>query len=423
MTTNKKQITGDLIVNGAGFAASAIMGLLLTIVVVAGWGSEGLGVFSQGFAVHIILCQLGVLGQQNAIVNFVALARGRAADAKSSIFISTLIGLFAASLFGISIFIASALIASVLNSEQLGLTLKFTAFSVFFGALTKLAMAALIGQGRMKPLALAQGIRPSIILIMTIAFWLKGAGVEYVMLGVAISEFLVFLLVSHLAMRGLWRVGVSRLRVQSFVTHAKFGLKSMPSGVLAELNTKIDVLILGVFASNSVVGVYAFASMLAEGFFLLGVVCRMVFSPQLVRMLQCDSKDEFKAFFLFWRMRIYCVAVVILVVSSSAYPIPILLLGLDPLMMDGWLVYAVLATGVCLSAGYIPFMSSLMLAGRPGCHSLYFLGIILINVIGNFLLAPIYGALGTAMATSFAYFSGVVLLVFLMKRILKVSLV
>jgi O-antigen/teichoic acid export membrane protein len=63
-----------------------------------------------------------------------------------------------------------------------------------------------------------------------------------------------------------------------------------------------------------------------------------------------------------------------------------------------------------------------MLGGKPGLHSLYFLFILAVNAVGNIILTPILGALGTAIATGLSYAVAALLLIYLAWRQLNVRL-
>jgi O-antigen/teichoic acid export membrane protein len=51
--------------------------------------------------------------------------------------------------------------------------------------------------------------------------------------------------------------------------HVWFGIRGVFSGFIADLNTRVDVLMLGCFTSDGIVGIYSMAAMLAEGFYQL----------------------------------------------------------------------------------------------------------------------------------------------------------
>ena len=67
--------------------------------------------------------------------------------------------------------------------------------------------------------------------------------------------------------------------------HLVYGTKSAVSGMLLELNSRVDVLMIGYFLDDARVGIYSFASTLAEGVFQLLVVLQNNYNPLIARSL------------------------------------------------------------------------------------------------------------------------------------------
>ena len=420
---SQKQTLLDLILNGAGFGIAAVTGLLLSVLVLSGWDAAGFGVISQALAIHVVATQLGVTGQQNALVNYISEAPNNIPKVRGSVQASLSIVVVGAAFYALATWLLAPYIAQALQSPTLETALTYTSVAIFAGCFPKLIYAILTGRERMRSLAFIQALRPSLILLGAFIVLLLKMPVETVMLAIACAEIISVMIGGALALPGLSIWKSSGHMLSSVKPQLRFGLKSMLAGVIGELNTRVDVLILGLFSSDAIVGIYAFAAMLAEGFYLLMIVCRIVFSPKIVRMLKQEDKAPFIAFFKFWRIRIYGGALLIFIASVAAFPLVVWVLGFDPEMMQAWPLYAILAGGVVIASGYVPVSSCLMLAGYPGRHTLYFMGIVVINIIGNLILTPLYGPIGTAIATSIAYAAGVIMIIILAKRFLKLKLI
>ena len=67
----------------------------------------------------------------------------------------------------------------------------------------------------------------------------------------------------------------------------------MFSGLFIELNTRIDVLILGSFVSDSLVGVYSLFSLISEGFYNLFTVMNIL-NPRITRYMNEGLFSEIK---------------------------------------------------------------------------------------------------------------------------------
>jgi O-antigen/teichoic acid export membrane protein len=98
------------------------------------------------------------------------------------------------------------------------------------------------------------------------------------------------------------------------------------------------------------------------------------------------------------------------------------LLGADQQYAGATTLLAILMLGVVLGAGYTPFGTVLMQAGRPGAQTLLTLGLVALNIAGNALLIPRYGAVGAAIATGASFVAAAVLVAAAARLVLKVRL-
>ena len=79
-----------------------------------------------------------------------------------------------------------------------------------------------------------------------------------------------------------------------FRRHISFGSRGFLSGVLIEMNTRMDVLMLGYFMSDTIVGIYSFASTFAEGFAQLSTVIRQNVDPIVGKCFAEDNKEKIR---------------------------------------------------------------------------------------------------------------------------------
>jgi O-antigen/teichoic acid export membrane protein len=90
---------------------------------------------------------------------------------------------------------------------------------------------------------------------------------------------------------------------------------------------------------------------------------------------------------------------------------PYLTLVFDETMItDGYIVLVTLAVGMTIFSIFVPVDHVLLQAGRPGIQSIMMTGNIVINVVLNLTLIPIYGLVGAATATAISFaLAGIVL--------------
>ena len=80
--------------------------------------------------------------------------------------------------------------------------------------------------------------------------------------------------------------GTLRLRRDWVVRHYKFGTKGLAAGLFTEVNSRVDVLMIGFFLSDRATGIYSFAAMLVDGVYHVLAMVRINFNPILVAAIR-----------------------------------------------------------------------------------------------------------------------------------------
>jgi O-antigen/teichoic acid export membrane protein len=179
---------------------------------------------------------------------------------------------------------------------------------------------------------------------------------------------------------------------------------------LFELFARVDILVVGAFASDRVVGAFSFAATLFEGLYQVLYVLRINYAPVVVRLWTGDRKGELEAVIRRARNRTYAGAAAAGLLAVAAYALLLPLLTADAEFVQSWQPFAVLVAGAALAAGYNPFLPLLLYAGRPGRNTAFMLVVFSVNAAGNLVLVPLFGPLGSAAATALALAASALLL-------------
>ena len=199
-------------------------------------------------------------------------------------------------------------------------------------------------------------------------------------------------------------------------THMRYGLKSIASGVLLELNARVDVLMIGHFMSDDDVGVYTFAAMIAEGVYQLLVVLQNLYNPILAREIAARRMDELHATIARGKRWTYAGMAAAGALAVVLYPFALSVLTDKPGFAASEVPFRWLILGIVLAAGYIPFGQTLLMAGFPGWHTGYMVLTVMFNVVGNWFLIQSHGLTGAAISTANSMFLGVFVLSAFVKR-------
>jgi O-antigen/teichoic acid export membrane protein len=398
----KKKITQGLIWNYMSLVILAISGILINIIIASFYGSSTLGIFNQVYAIYIMASQFAVGGIHFSTLKHIA-ENSQYTNKHNKIFFSAL---FLAGLFGFVIFLvihfSANMLGNILQSKEVahGLVLAAPALLVF--SINKVMLAALNGLHRMRIFAIGQGLRYLLMVLFVLAlviidltdYWLTGAFL--------FSELVLFLFLGPIILHQ-FKFTITTINKEWINQHFTFGIKGFFSGVFIEINSRVDVLMLGIFTTDKVVGIYSFAAMLAEGFYHLFVVVRNNLNPILVQLIAQKRINELHALVRKTQRIMYpaMLGIALFILITFLPALAFLPTGTE--FTDSFPVLAILIGGFWLISGYVPFDMILTQAGFPEFQTLFNAVGVAINIVLNAILIPIFGSLGAASATATSF--------------------
>jgi len=363
-------------------------------------------------AAYVFFSQVAVGGLDRSLLKEVAACAHERARVGATLGAALVPAGLLAALATLAFWLAREPIGRWLESPGTAEAIAWATPGLYFFALNKVLLAAVNGLQRMRTFAVCHALRYVLILVALGGFALfdrertQAAHLAGVFSFAEALLFLVLALEVWRQVRGPVAPGWTAL----VRPHIRFGLRSLGSGVLLELNARVDVLMIGWFLSDRDVGVYAFAAMISEGLYQLLNVLQNLYNPILARGLAARALAELHATIQKGKRRTYQGMLVVATLAVLLYPFALSLLTDKPGFEGSVIPFRWLMLGVGLCAGYIPFAQTLLMAGFPGTHTLYMLLSVGINVIGNALLVPRLGLAGAAIATAASMFLSVFVL-------------
>jgi len=409
MRPPKGKFTQDITWNAGAFALGALFGVLVNLLIIRFYDASALGVFNLVYAIYILLSQLAVGGVHLAVQAFVPreLAAGRKADPQVSA----------------SLVLATASSFAVMGLAWLGRDLPGLWFSsagveaafplvvpgLLFFSWNKVLLSFHNGARRMRLFAVFQLLRFALLFAGVLWLSLQDAPPERLPIVLFWTEAMLSAILLPISLR-FWRPWSGMGFVPALRENFRFGNRALAGNLLLDVNTRVDVFMLGIFLNDATVGLYSFAATVAEGVLQLPVLFRNNINPVLTRawhkggaaLLYKVIERNRKAFFRL-------LAPVVLI-TIPLFPVALWVLGMKEQPITVWAVYAILAAGIALTSGYQPFLMLFSQLGRPGTQTLFIAGFFLSNVLLNLALIPLFGIHGAALATALSFFVMVVLL-------------
>ncbi|MBX3162079.1 MAG: oligosaccharide flippase family protein [Deltaproteobacteria bacterium] len=410
-----QRFSRDVMWNVASLGIAGVCGLGVNFLISHAYGTTALGVFNQVFAAYMIFSQLAALGVHTSI-----LTHGAAAPEheRRAIFTAGLVVLAAQATVVAVVFAAAApLVGRLVDSPDVSTGMLWAAPGLLCFAVNKGALAILNSLQRMRLYAVFQGGRVVMMCVAFGAFVLADLPVVALPVILSLGEGTV-LAGALLAIRrdvGRGPVGAWPRR------HFRFGARGFLSGLFTDLSTRSDVLILGVFAADNIVGAYSFAAIMAEGVYQVLIALRTNYAPILVRQLAAGGGDVV-ATVARARTKVYVGAAAVAVVAIAGYALVVPLISADPLVRGSWVYFAIILGGMAASAGYAPFAQLLLWAGRPGWHTILVAVIVGVGTALDLVMVRAWGPEGAAIAVALTYAWSVVALRLLVGRVLQLRI-
>lgn len=411
----KSKFGRDVLWSLGAFAVQGVCGLGLNVLIGRFYGPAPLGLFNQIFALYIFASQLAVFGLHFSALKHVAQHRDEPETARCAAVSSVLLTVGTATVVTLLCLIAAPLLRLAFDSPNIERAWLLVLPGLWFFSVNKTLLAIVNAFSHMRAFAVAQSARYLLLLGAVFFCVLFNVPGEWLSGIITCTELLLGLgLACYFArMLGATRLGGCRSWVRR---HMDFGYRSFLSGTVIELNSRVDIILLGFYTDASHIGVYSIAALFAEGMAQVYTMLRNVVNPIITRCVVNNEYDELHALRLKVSRIIWLISAPCGILAIIIYPIMVRQLTANSEFGASISVFSILTVALILSAGYQPFFMALIQSGFPGLQTIFMASILAVNVLGNTFLIPAYGIDGAAAATGASVIAGVFLLQLLFRR-------
>jgi O-antigen/teichoic acid export membrane protein len=377
----------DALWNFGSVAVLGVCGFGLNLLIGRYYGAAALGVFNQVMAA-LHLLRPSRRSEASTCRQLRAISEHRADRQRvTAIIVGAIVPAVSLALASSAVFWFSRhWIADLLDSPGVAEGMAVATPGLFFFALNKIGMSIVNAAQRMRAFALYTSLRYSSMLLGLYVAHLWGLADSRLAFLFSFAEGILFVpLAIEVARQMSGRVSATWREWSR--EHLRYGVRSVVSGMLLELNSRIDVLMLGYFLSDAPVGVYSVAALVAEGVFQLLIVLQNNYNPILARGIAAGELAELERVVARGKRFTYALMAGVGAVAVAGFPLFLRIIGKSE-FQGAWAPFAWLMLGMFLASGYMPFAQTLLMANHPARHSLMMSAIVLCNSIGCVLLIP-----------------------------------
>ncbi len=409
MDAQGARLRRDVVWNLAPVVLLGIVGLGMNFMIGRWWGAAALGAFNLVTPAFFSFAVLGAGGLQFSVLRAVA-EDPEDPDRVATIVVGALLPAVAFALVATALCVVLARPIGVLvNNVDVETGLWWVAPGLFCFAINKVLFGVVNGLRRMRAFAVYTSLRYVLIAVGIVMAHVWNAPADHLAVIWTFTEgaLLVVMLCELLS-----TVQLRRARGWFAWTkrHIDYGGRGLLATLAFEINSKIDVWMLGIALPESLVGIYALASTLFEGAAQLGVVVQNNVNPMIARDLAEGRRDSVDT--LIKRTRRWFVPAMAAACFAAIfiYPVAIPTIVGDPAFHAGTTSFAILMVGLALTTPWLPFNQVLIMASRPGWHTIYVCVVFALSVTGNLILIPHFAIEGAAMSTAAATIASALLL-------------
>jgi len=419
-SAEQQRLRRDIGWNLAPVVLLGAVGLGMNLLIGGWWGSAALGAFNLVTISWFSFAMLGACGVQYAALRAVAEApddRDRVAAVVAGALIPNVV--LAAAMT--ALYLVLRPVFGALQGDAVAEGMRWAAPGLFCFSINKVLLCVVNGLRRMRAFAIYTSVRYLLIaggLVFARSAELDAAQLPVIwtfaeggLLLVLICELLATV---KLARGAGWLAWTKR--------HLDFGLRGVTATLAFEINSKLDVWMLGVAVSNTQVGIYSLAAAIYEGAMQLAVVVQNNINPVMAQKLTISDGAGVEA--LVRRTRRWFVPILAgaALLGAALYPVLLPWLVGDPSYAGGAWSFAIMMLGMALASPYLPFNQLLLMAARPGWHTAYVLGVVAVNLAGNVVLIPLLSLEGAALASASALVASALLLKVLVRLRVRLTI-
>lgn len=411
-----KNYDPDKILNILAFGGSAGLGLVLNIFILNDYGAKYLGVFSLSYAIFIFLSQISVFGTQNYLLYSISKTKSfKPSYVSEQFFISALLMFISTVVLSLLLIAFKDFISCFYDNEYNGkVALMFILPALFFLGINKLGTSAFTGMQKFRIVSIISAFKglAYISAYLIYRYYIKKG--DWLPSLFLVSEALVSIYTLFKLRKYFMRISWDKLKgniagAYSYCSQAFIG------NILAETYIKLDILVLGVFASDDATGLYSFVSYFFEGFILIAVIARIFVNPKMYKLFKVRKKLKKDALISIIKINylyqaFFGLALIVIFPIVVWFSVPFSI-------SECFSIFLILMIGGLGYGGFNAVIQFFNQINMPRIQTLYWFYTFIINLVLNLIFVPFMGVYGAAFATMLTFLVKPFIFVWYLKKV------
>ena len=393
-----------------------ISALIINTIVAVKYGSNGLGIFSQGLSVYMLISLLSSFGIQISVQKH-ASQYGDDNLQLNEIFINSIYAVIVMSAFTVSIFyLFLKYFPNAFPNPEVYSFIKIICIATPLFAINKTMNGFFVGLRAMKTYASIRLIRwlalvGGITYLSSSQFKLNAIGKLFI--GI---EGLLFIILLFMTVR-YW----GTFSWHWIKSHIIFGTKNILAGFVGDFATRVPILIIGYISGNEASGLFAYALTFARSILMIPQALQKSFNPIFTKNWYENNVEKIhENIFKVFKVCIYTIfpAFFLLFIFFQVYTM--YFMPPEYLQLSSIMLILFIGSGSIFLFG--PFSTLLIMTGHLYTNLIRVVLFSILNLIFTFSLGYTFGNLGVAIAVSLSMIINIFMLDYFYKKKLNIPL-
>ncbi|MBT6158518.1 MAG: oligosaccharide flippase family protein [Candidatus Marinimicrobia bacterium] len=388
------KFVGDSLLTTISHAFIGISGLIINTIVAIHYGANGLGIFSQGLSVYMLVSLFSTFGIHISTQKYASQYSNNPEQLRSILINSIIAVVMMSTVVMGTFYLFLEVFPLVSPSQEVYSFIKVICIAAPFFALNKTLNGFFVGVRSIKIYAAIRLLRWLFLVLGIIYFSIYHFKLENIgRLFITIEILLLFILI--IFSKNYWG-GFSWKWVKE---HIAFGAKNILAGFIGDFGTRVPILIIGYIAGNEASGLFAYVLTFSKSILMIPQALQKNFNPVFTKNWYENKLDKISLnIHQIFKVCAYTVLPVMFLLYLFFIGYTTLLM--PPKYLDQSLTLLLLLIGSGAVYLYGPFSTLLIMTGHLYTNLLRVLIFTGINVFFSYVLGLHYGIFGVAIAVS-----------------------
>ncbi|NOR57019.1 MAG: oligosaccharide flippase family protein [Sulfurimonas sp.] len=379
------------------------LGYIFTLMIAKWYGADTMGLFTLSLTLLNIFVTIGIFGFDNALVKFIAeYNSNNNHDLKKEVYQKALtITIPLGLLLSILLFISADFFAySVFDNEDLIIFFKITALAILPLVLFNINIAILRGLKKIKEFSFYQSVGILLISILLLISLHAYSTTDHLTILSQVLSIVIISIFSFLTINKYFSKEKLLTKILKYKELLSVSFPMLLSTSFALILAWTDVIMIGIFDNEDQVGIYNVALKISVLVTLPLMAINTINGPQIAELYkrgQSDLKEYIGNSLNLTFMTIVPAFIFIIVFCEDI----LLFFGKD--FLAGSTALLILSIAGLIKSLFGPTKITLEMTGKQNSFFFVILIASTLNIILNYVLIPIYGISGAALATTISF--------------------